>query len=436
MRASLLVVTALAGCRAATSIDVQVRFDDVAVQPERLDATITVGQQALRMAAPVSAPGRAVRSGDDFVVLLPDSADGQSVTVAVAAIAGGRAVLDGSGATVAVLHREVPLTVDLGGGPVDAGADAPVDLAPAPDLVAPPDLECANACANGVQTTCLADGGVATTPCPFGCAGAACASGDDCASPADVGTGGTFSGDSAGLKNDTDGSCAPMSGPDLVTRVSFGDWRTVTFDTSGSAYANALYTRTTCNDLASEIPLAGPCPGAIVDPAALACDAGGMSSSLVECGLPPGSYYTWLDAAAAGGAWKLKVTTAPVDLNTCATAGALLGPGTWGPVDTTMHANHFMTTSNKCADSGSVGNDAVFYFVVPTARMVTLSTAKGFRHLLYVRPACNAPDIDCAETTVATKGVTMNLSLAPGLYFAIVDGVSANDTGQVVITVK
>src|SRR5204863_7037745 len=131
---------------------------------------------------------------------------------------------------------------------------------------------------NGVESTCLADGGMATRPCTFGCAGARCNPADDCAGPGDVGLGGAFSGDSSMLAADSDGTCAASSGPDLVTSLTLADWRTVSFDSAGSAFDTVLYTRTTCGDPATELPLAGPCPGAVADPLALACSANAMAS--------------------------------------------------------------------------------------------------------------------------------------------------------------
>jgi hypothetical protein len=76
------------GCRAAvTSLDVTVIFDDALHQPSGLAVTILVGAQQVRMDTMVTAPGgRALKSGDDFVILLPDSAAGSTATVDVATV--------------------------------------------------------------------------------------------------------------------------------------------------------------------------------------------------------------------------------------------------------------------------------------------------------------------------------------------------------------
>src|SRR5579871_210687 len=411
MRASALAaLVALAGCRAPTSVDVTVTFDG-AVQPDHLSVDVALGGAPLRTGATVTAPGgRALHSGDDFVIALPDSAGGQMVEVAVTAFQNGAAVRSGNGQLTVTAHRESSLTIDLLGA-------------------------CVASCVNGVANVCT-DGGAAMQQCAFGCAGAACNLADNCASPGDVSQGGSFAGSTAGLANDGDGSCAPNSGPDLVTQVTLTDWRTVTFDTSGSDYATALYTRTACANSSSEFSLAGPCPGAVNNVSATTCNKAGMASSLVECGLPPGTYFTWLDSVSVGGNWKLKVTTTPVDVNSCAGAGHLIGLGSFPAVDTTTHADHFQTASNQCTSTGAGARDATFYLVVPAQRNYTFSTAKGFRHMVYVRNACNAADLACAETQVANKGVTLAANLAPGLYFVIVDGLTAGDFGNIVLTVQ
>jgi hypothetical protein len=117
---ALALALACAGCGSApTSLDVTVTFDDTTYHPDRLLATITVGANELRMNAQVTAPGaRPLRSGDDFVVLLPDSTAGQPVTVTVATDDG----LEGAESATAQKARETHLTVPLG-ATSDGGVD-------------------------------------------------------------------------------------------------------------------------------------------------------------------------------------------------------------------------------------------------------------------------------------------------------------------------
>jgi hypothetical protein len=98
---------------------VSVSFDDGTYHPDRILATITVGANELRMNAQVTAPGaRPLHSGDDFVVLLPDSTAGQQVTVSCTTDDG----LAGSADATAQKGRETRLTVPLG-ATSDGGVD-------------------------------------------------------------------------------------------------------------------------------------------------------------------------------------------------------------------------------------------------------------------------------------------------------------------------
>src|SRR6185369_13765344 len=157
-------------------------------------------------------------------------------------------------------------------------------------------------CAMGVETTCLPNGTTTKRPCPFGCAGDACA-----------------------------GTCGGMGGADLVTQLTLKGWSTVTLDTAGSKYDTLLYLRKTCNTPGSELPLAGPCMGG--NPLALTTMCiddpmmGVPEARLVACGLPAGTYFPWLDAKAGGGLFTLDVKISPVTLLDCATGGNLLDGG-------------------------------------------------------------------------------------------------------------
>src|SRR5438034_301267 len=114
MRASTLVAAlALAGCGRVTSLDVTVLFDDGAHHPEQLAATITVGGSAVRMNTPITAPGRAIRSGDDFVVLVPDSFGGKELIVDLDAVENGVHTLHGEGRRTVDKGRQASLTITL-----------------------------------------------------------------------------------------------------------------------------------------------------------------------------------------------------------------------------------------------------------------------------------------------------------------------------------
>jgi hypothetical protein len=450
MRASLaLACAALAvGCNGGqTALLVTVEFDDASFQPTALAVTVSVPARTLRMDVPVAASGRAIRSGDSFAVLLADDLDGQLATVEVEA-PGVTPPLAGSGQQTIARDRVVPLTVHLlptvptgdlaGASDGGVGDLAVADLAPSPDLTPPRDLasppDRANAdlacirstsCAAGVETsTC----GATTTmrPCAFGCGGAACLRPDGCAAPGDVSAGGVFADSTAGFTDDATGSCGGAGGADAVTVLTLPtSWRTVTLDTLGSSFDTILYSRLACGS-PTELPLAGPCPGAAS--AGTACNAPvGGTAQLVLCNLPPGvPIYTWLDGhTLVGGDYRLTVTLgAPSSLNTCPEAGNLLdgAAGRTFSASTAGHANNFSTVLT-CGDGGVNSPDAVFFLAVPVARTVTFTTQAAFRHQVYVRSACVGPDVACSPSG-ATNSATVTHALSPGVWFVVVDGQS------------
>ncbi len=124
MRCLVFWLTSLAGCQPPTSIDTRVIFDDNAHKPEDLVVSLLAGSVSLVVDRTVIAPGgRAVRSGDDFVTLLPDSVSGEEVTISVDTVENGHRTLHGESQTTAIRHGEVTLDLPLGAD-ADGGADA------------------------------------------------------------------------------------------------------------------------------------------------------------------------------------------------------------------------------------------------------------------------------------------------------------------------
>jgi hypothetical protein len=445
MRASspLIAALALAGCSGATSIDVTVTFDEAAHKPQKLDVTITVDNVPRKM-APTTAPGGGtIHSGDDFVVLLPDALDTKQVTVDVTALESGLPTLSGSGRTTVTRGRNAPLTIPLGLSIADMGTEdlaAPPDLATTPDLAAY-DAGCGDAgttCAMGTETTCLANGMTTTRPCPFGCAGGACA-GNACQTPGDVSAGGTFTGDSTDLTDDAAGSCGGMGGVDLVTQLTLKTWSSVTLDTAGTAYDTLLYVRKACATPGTELPLAGPCMGGNASALTTMCVddpmMGVIQSRLVACGLPPGTYYPWLDAKAAGGGFTLDVKLSPVTLLDCPNAGNLLDGGTYN--GTTGGNSAFSNVG--CLDKGTTSPEHVYFFALTAPKNVTLTaTSAIFKPSIYVRKDCTmqASELvngcNTAPSLMNPAKLTFN-ALPAGLYTVVVDG-SANGGGAYTLT--
>ena len=276
-------------------------------------------------------------------------------------------------------------------------------------------------CAAGQETTCV-NGMLSTITCAFGCAGDGCLEPRSCQSAGDISAGGTFADSSGGYADGTSGSCSGGGGVDVVTRLATADWRTVYLTTAGSSYDTVLYSRLTCEDPDSELPLSGPCPGALDVAGASMCNDNGVfptgpmmgkpipmgGSVLALCSLPPGvPVYTVLDGRGGGGKtggpYALDVILAPraSSLNSCAEAGNLLdGNQRSFQASTTGHANAFTSTASCLpGDSGSGAPDAVFFVTLTAPRTLTVSTRSNFAHVIYARRSpCNTADLGCAAS--------------------------------------
>ncbi len=417
----------VAGCRSApTALDVTVEFGDHGWQLTRLDVTLLVGMpdRVLKQQDIVS-PSRPIASGDDFVVLLPDSLDGQPIDVEVRAGDGVHELGAGSGGAIVRRGITEDITIDLGRD-TDGGVDAP----PRPDLAASDLGRCTfgTTCDNGVLRTCDRDGGLVVTTCGFGCdgEGRACVRPNTCPPPpsADISAAGIYRDSTAGFQDNSAGLCGGQGGPDAVVRFSVtGDWQNVTIDTTGSSFDPIIYFRTQCAGTDSELPLAGPCMGADKTTQLSACSAD-VPASLVLCGLPPDDYYLWVDSSGASGPYQLNVSLDPVTLNSCDQAGALVMNRGY---DTTTngHADNFKSDGlGDCAgDDGQGSPDAVFYFRVNTPfKQLTISTSTSVPHSIYVREdSCSSPDLACGLYPMGNGTLTLS-DLLPGIYFVIIDG--------------
>jgi hypothetical protein len=421
MRASILLALVCAGCHGVTALDVSLSFDDSAHHPGSLQVSIVVAGTTVKSGVPVTISGRTIRNGDDFVIALDDNLGSKSATVEITAIENNKPGITGQATRVVVEHAESPLQVTLGTNNFDGGV---------------PQNTCTPGCANNVATSCPDGGMPITTPCPLGCNGDSCTSGDTCADPVVIDASGSFNGTFMGIGDGHSGSCGGMGGPDLVTRTTLTDWSTVTISTTGTAFPPVLYTAdTTCtNGPATEIPLAGPCNG-VADLNALAC-ASGNGAKLVECGLPPGTYFTFLDSTMpTTGAYDLSVTIDRATLTDCNNAGNLLHTNTAYTVDISRTKDSF-TSSGGCMDNGAGSNDAILFFNLTAKHNVTITTAAaGFVHSVYVRSGCSGSQLACTQAPNKSKGTSTALTnLDPGTYFVIVDGAGQITGGPVQLT--
>jgi hypothetical protein len=180
------------------------------------------------------------------------------------------------------------------------------------------------------------------------------------------------------------------------------------------------------------------------DGSEIACndDADGQATSALRLtSLSPGTYAIVVDSK------TVSTATVPVDVyvSPATTQGDRCGnplpiaPGTTRLTGTTCgrSANYDLVDGGACANGAAAdGEDAVYYFYVPTARTVTFNgcrTGNTYDGTLYIRSVCSGfttahqiacNDDNCSSGTATCDTYRPNLSttLQPGLYYLFVDG--------------
>jgi hypothetical protein len=268
---------------------------------------------------------------------------------------------------------------------------------------------------NGVDDDCdgaIDDGCPTCSPCA--------------GSTAVTGTGGRYAVTlAAGTRT---GSCGGAGAEGLLSLTL-----TVTSDvfvsTHGAGIDTVLYARN-CNCTGSEVACADDSDGR-------------LTSALRLTSLPPGNYTIVVDSESA--------TSRTISVDAYVSPSAVQGDrcgnprsiptGTARLVGNTcgLAADYDTPGGTTCtAPAGGDAEDAVYYFYVPTASTVTFNGCnEGFSYdgTLYVRSVCNgatvaeqlACDDDSCDAGTGTCtalgfGPSASVTLAPGLYYLIVDG--------------
>jgi hypothetical protein len=219
----------------------------------------------------------------------------------------------------------------------------------------------------------------------------------------------TVSGTITGATNDYAGSCGTTNGPDVVYQFTVaGAWPPDAFiGVFSTAFNPTIYialtcgSSTTCNDNAY---------------------TGVQSSVLAIDRLPLGTYSLIVDSpAGASGDFTVEVYS-----NSNRTAGDMCGEPLRGANGTTGNtciswANDDYNPSCLTADLDEI----VYYFVKETpAGSVTVNTCTSCAYdtVLFVRDDCDSgPDLSCANGGCGSCS-SITTTLAPGIYFAFVDG--------------
>ncbi len=174
-------------------------------------------------------------------------------------------------------------------------------------------------------------------------------------------------------------------------------------------------------------------------------DANGVTSSALTLNdLPPGTYNVFVDSKVAMSqsiAVDVYISPPSGEADRCGQPFSLLPGLTNLNGSTCGFSNDFDNqtvagpTNCPFAESGDA-TDAVAYFVVPTARTVTVNGCTGtlYDQAIYLRSTCSdaslpaqvaCNDDGCGTLSGmcdATAASSLSVSLAPGIYYLVVDG--------------
>lgn len=503
-RLAFLVVAATGGCSIkGTGIDVKLHFN--CVTADSIDVLV-------RGVKTHFAPGRDLREGDDFFVIVSESLEGQEVSVDVTA-SFGSTMIDRKVGSAKILKRDVAVlditlgaclgdmavpdmampdmavaSPDLSGMPPPDMTGVPIDLLGSPDMLVldmsipnmpidmkvepdmqpawdfavPPtdftvgpdirmtgDMSCMIGCVNNVETH-MVNGVCTQLPCDFGpCQAGHCPVPSTCAAPGDISVAPkTYSGHTETVNDNNQGSCsmAPAFDNALMFTVPQGSWSNVQLKVQ-AAWQPQLYTRFKCFQPASEIPGNGPCVNLAP---VVGCKGGASPVTQQMCGLPPGTYYAFVDGVSKFdiGEYTISTLVSTADLQSCAGAGMVYpgftSAGSITNINTGLHVapgNKAPANTPNCGDLGS-GPDFIYFVPVPagktalSAKVTTLDV--NFRPLVYITQVCPAQagvnQTYCGASVNGTATTPIINTPAAGNWFVVVDG-DQGTSGSFTLTV-
>ncbi len=250
--------------------------------------------------------------------------------------------------------------------------------------------------------------------------------GDGCgdAQPLAPGAGSTSAvtaGDTFAARDDVAGSCGGAHAADVVYHLDVPRRSRLVARLDGEESSHLLVAFRHCGDRASEV----------------ACGKG------IDEVLQPGTYFIAVDGASADALGRFRLAYALQDLSgqaaACASAPLLVAGR---PVSTSSvgAGDRFASSCGGVGDSSATGADRVFRFSLASRSIVKLAVvAHEFDATLSIRRTCSdtpggAPELGCeGDSGENGRRITLERTLEPGTYYAVVDGASPADQGAFTI---
>lgn len=240
--------------------------------------------------------------------------------------------------------------------------------------------------------------------------------GDGCGDALPLSGSGTIAGDTFAARDDVSGSCGGAGAPDVVYHVDVQRRSRLFVKLDAEEGQHVLVALRHCGDRASE----------------LTC-----GKSIDEV-VPPGTYFIAVDGESADALGRFNLVYSLQDLSAqsaaCASA-PLLVSGTTVASSSAGVGDRFASSCSGGGDASATGFDRVFRFTLAARSAVKLDLlARGFDATLALRRTCGdapgaAPELTCVGDPEGGRRTGMELTLDPGTYYAVVDGLSPSDQG-------
>jgi hypothetical protein len=155
--------------------------------------------------------------------------------------------------------------------------------------------------------------------------------------------------------------------------------------------------------------------------------------------LQPGTYFIAVDGASADALGRFRLAYTLQDLSgqaaACGSAPVLVD-GRTVSTSSAGAGDRFASSCSGAGDSSATGADRVFRFSLAARSVVKLVVvAQGFDATLAIRRTCgdapgSAPELGCeGDSGDSGRRITLERTLEPGTYYAVVDGQSPTDQG-------
>jgi hypothetical protein len=232
---------------------------------------------------------------------------------------------------------------------------------------------------------------------------------------------GTVHGDTFAARDDVASACGGSGAPDLVYHLDVARRSRfiARFDAEEGPHLLEMWRR--CGDRAAEV----------------ACGKG------IDEVLAPGTYFVAIDGTSPSAFGRFRLAYTLQDLSgqaaACASAPALV-PDKTVRGSTSGALDRFSSSCAGGGDALQTGPDRVFRFEVAARSNVRIVVDEtDFDAALSIRRACvDAPggptELACDADDASSRRVTVEHTLEPGSYFAVVEGASPADQGTFSIT--